>query len=182
MKKKLIAAGVITMAVAGVVSASILDRTRYGNEQLAGLESDPALTTQTSRLLARYLLSDDPSFEMLMTEARAITGGGAEETLLKHLDKTYLEDEKYAPDRSHCLKGKLLSQRGEYQQAAEEFKLALRKNPANHDARKSLTLLYFSAGSYDLAEEQVEEALKYETDEGQVGFYQTLLQKIRQPA
>jgi len=140
---------------------------------LASNGPDPALTTQCERLVRRYLRSDHPRFEDLVSRVRRYVGDHAYELMLAAVDDALHQESDLRRDRLYTLKGEILDRLGRRHEAISDFQAALLWNPDNVPARRQLIRIYLENKSIGQARIEIDKAIAHDPEGA--AYYEKLL-------
>ena len=122
----------------GVLAVAMVDSGMWtGLAPESGVER-PAFTTQSERLVKRYMQNRDYSFEELLGEMRVFFGKKAEDIILKETAHALASAPSRNRDRLHSLRGLAFRSIGREKAAENSFRKALSINPANRAASSKL--------------------------------------------
>ncbi|MDH4183843.1 MAG: hypothetical protein OEV92_06455 [Nitrospinota bacterium] len=144
----------------------------------AGATEKVSYSTQSERLVIRYLLNERDTFEKLVQSIQQFAGPHALEVLLDSVNGFLSYDSSYRMDRAYALRGMALERMGRADEAEISYSSSLMLNNHNREARKSLIALHMTAGSLDKALVELDKALRIEKIVHERDFYLSMRKKV----
>ncbi len=171
---------VVTLAVClTLLAITISEPAIWIEPKLSDTTPDPALTTQCDRLITRYLLSDNSTFDGLVKSVQKYSGARTNEMILKSISRMISNSSPLRRDRAFVLRGKILNKMGRYDDASKNFQAALRWNPDNTAARRDLVAYYQKNGAFDLVRLESEKALSHQIGDADAKYFRGALSQAK---
>ena len=170
---------VITLGVSLVALAfTVTNPEAWISPNIRSQRPDPALTTECERLVIRYLVSDNPVFEDLLSRVSRFTGTQSLNMMLGAVNQAMEYDAPFRKDRVFKLRGRILDRMGQHREAARNFRASLRWDMENIDTRKRLVRCYLKSGSSGLAKAEIEKIIGRSKNKRETKHYKKLLKGL----
>ncbi|VAX20670.1 hypothetical protein MNBD_NITROSPINAE02-1534 [hydrothermal vent metagenome] len=121
--------------------------------------SEQIYTTESERLVSRYIQEKEVSYDMLVDEIESYFGDSASESLLKTVDRAIEMAPPPKLARLYNLRGLILRDIGLEDEAVDSFRKSLMINPDNMEARMGLVIHYMKTNMFGLARSEIGKAI-----------------------
>ncbi len=150
-----------------VLAVAVSDSELWRGEMDQTGDHQQTYTTQSERLVSRYIQESEVSYDMLVDEIESYFGESASESLLKTVDRAIDMAPPQKLGRLYNLRGLILRDIGFEEEAVDSFRKSLMINPDNMEARTGLAIHYMKANMFGLARLEIGKAID---TEGQIEF------------
>lgn len=145
-----------------VLAVAVSDSEFWTGETHPTSKYEQMYTTESERLVSRYVQGKEVSYDMLVDEIESYFGDSASDSLLKTVDRALENAPPKKLARLYNLRGLILRDIGLEDQAVDSFRKSLMINPDNMEARMGLVIHYMNTNMFGLAQSEIEKAINGE--------------------